>query len=302
MDSPQDKVAESQIVALNECLEQRLAERTVELRKKTNQLRAMASKLAEVQQRERERLAAILHDNMQQLLVAAGIQIAVVNDVPLPVKERNALSKANEIIDQAIAVSRALTLDLSPPILHGARLGMALEWLARRMAELHRFTVDLSVDPHAETQTEGLRILLFETVRELVFNSCKHSGCARVRVQITRKQNTWVRVVVEDSGKGFDSGTLSASMASGERCGLFSIQQRLAHAGARMSVVSEPGAGTRVEILAPWIPVARKTARIAKLIYGRSFIYLTFDGDSLVTNWLSLRCDLSVPILKTCRS
>jgi len=226
----------------------------------------MASELAQVEQRERERLAVILHDNMQQLLVAAGIQIAVVNHVPLPIKERNALSKAGEIIDQAIAVSRALTVDLSPPILHGARLSTALEWLARRMAELHRFTVDLSMDPRAETQTEGLRILLFETVRELVFNSCKHSGCARVRVQITRKQNAWVRVVVEDSGRGFDSKALSASMASGERRGLSGIQQRLARAGARMSVESEPGAGTRIEILALWIPATVRLAMTANLV------------------------------------
>jgi signal transduction histidine kinase len=266
MDNPRDKVVESQIATVNECLEQRLAERTVELQRKTDQLRAMASELAQVEQRERERLAVILHDNMQQLLVAAGIQIAVMNHVPLPTKERNALSKADEIIRQAIAVSRALTVDLSPPILHGAGLGAALEWLARRMAELHRFTVDLSMDPRAETQTEGLRILLFETVRELVFNSCKHSGCARVRVEITRKQNTWMRVVVEDSGRGFDSKALSASMASGERRGLSGIQQRLAHAGARMSVGSEPGAGTRIEILAPWIPATVKLAMTANLV------------------------------------
>lgn len=247
---PWEEELESQIVSLNEGLEQRLAERTVEVRKKTDQLRAMASELAQVEQRERGRLAAILHDNMQQLLVAARIQISFVNHVLLPIEERNALSRANEIISQAIADSHTLTVDLSPPILHGAGLGAALEWLAGRMAELHRFTVNLSIDRRAEPQTESLRVLLFETVRELVFNSCKHSGCARVRVKITREQNDWVRVVVEDAGKGFDPKALSASMASGERFGLFSIQQRLAHAGARMALASEPGVGTRVEILA----------------------------------------------------
>lgn len=247
---PWEEELESQIVSLNEGLEQRLAERTVEVRKKTDQLRAMASELAQVEQRERGRLAAILHDNMQQLLVAARIQISFVNHVLLPIEERNALSRANEIISQAIADSHTLTVDLSPPILHGAGLGAALEWLAGRMAELHRFTVNLSIDRRAEPQTESLRVLLFETVRELVFNSCKHSGCARVRVKITREQNDWVRVVVEDAGKGFDPKALSASMASGERFGLFSIQQRLAHAGARMTLASEPGVGTRVEILA----------------------------------------------------
>ena len=247
---PWDEELESQIVRLNEGLEQRLAERTVEVRKKTDQLRAMASELAQVEQRERGRLAAILHDDIQQLLVAARIQIGIVNPALLPVKERNALSLANEIIRQAIADTRTLMVDLSPPILHEAGLGAALEWLAGRMSELYRFTVNLSIDRCAEPQTESLRVLLFETVRELVFNSCKHSGCARVRVKITREQNDWVRVVVEDAGKGFDPRALSASMASGERFGLFSIQQRLAHVGARLALASEPGVGTRVEILA----------------------------------------------------
>jgi signal transduction histidine kinase len=247
---PWEEESESPISRLNEGLEQRLAERTVEVRKKTDQLRAMASELAQVEQRERGRLAAILHDNMQQLLVAARIQISIVNHVLLPINERNALSRANAIISQALADSRTLTADLSPPILHGAGLGAALEWLAGRMAELHCFTVSLSIDRRAEPQTESLRVLLFEAVRELVFNSCKHSGCARVRVKITREQNDWMRVVVEDAGKGFDPKMLNASMASGERLGLFSIQQRLAHVGARMALASAPGVGTRVEILA----------------------------------------------------
>ena len=247
---PWDGELESQAVRLNEGLEQRLAERTVEVRKQTDQLRAMASELAQVEQRERGRLAAILHDNLQQLLVAARIQISMVNQVLLPVKERNALSSANNIIGQAIADSRALTVDLSPPILHGAGLGAALKWLAGRMAELHCFTVNLSIDRRAEPQTESLRVLLFETVRELVFNSCKHSGCASVGVAITREQNDWVRVVVEDAGKGFDPKALRASMASGERLGLFRVQQRLAHIGARLVLACEPGVGTRVEILA----------------------------------------------------
>jgi signal transduction histidine kinase len=247
---PRDEELKSPIVRSNEWLEQRLAKSTVEVRKKTDQLRAMASKLAQVEQRERERLAAILHDNLQQLLVGARLQMSMVKQVLLPVKERNALSRANEIIGQAIADSRRLTVDLSPPILHGAGLSAALEWLAGRMAELHGFTVDLNFDRSAEPQTETARVMLFETVRELLFNSCKHSGCVRARVSVTREQDCWVRVVVEDAGKGFDPKALSVSMATGERLGLFSVQQRLADIGARMVLTSEPGIGTQVEILA----------------------------------------------------
>ncbi len=247
---PQDEEVGFPVVGLNEQFEQRLAECAVEVQEKTVQLQAMAAKLAQVGQREREQLAAILHDNLQQLLVAVRLQIGVVNPLHLPANERKALSRAEEIISQAIADSRALTTDLSPPILHGAGLGAALEWLARRMAEQHCFTVSLRIDHRAEPQTASLRVLLFETVRELLFNSCKHSGCGNARVEITGEQNAWVRIVVEDAGKGLDLKALSASMASGERLGLLGIQQRLTHAGARMTLASEPDGGTRIEILA----------------------------------------------------
>jgi len=266
-----DEELEPEIVRLNEGLEQQLEERTIEVRKQTDQLRAMATELAHVEQRERGRLAAILHDDLQQLLVAARIQISIVNAALLPVMERNALSRANEILSEAIADSRTLIMDLSPPILHGAVLGAGLEWLAGRMAELHRFTVNLSIDRRAEPQTESLRILLFETVRELLFNSCKHSGCASARVKITREQDSWMRVVVEDAGEGFDPKTLNVSMASGKHVGLFRVQQRLAHAGARMALASEPGVGTRVEIVARTNALVRVDDRPSTRSVGLKF-------------------------------
>ena len=69
-------------------------------------------------------------------------------------------------------------------------------------------------------------------------------------------------------------------MTSGERRGLSGIQQRLAHAGARMTLASKPGAGTRIEIVAPWIPAAPKSAMIANLVQGWSLIYLALDNRS----------------------
>jgi signal transduction histidine kinase len=247
---PWDEKLPSPIVRLDERLEQRLAERTIEVQKKADQLQTLACELAQVERRERGRLAAILHDNLQQLLVGVRLQISFVKPALLPMEQRNALSMADKIIRQAIADSRSLTMDLSPPILHGAGLGVALKWLAGRMAELHGFTVCLSIDSRAEPQAGSLSVLLFETVRELLFNSCKHSGCTRAQVTITGKRNYWLHVVVEDAGKGFDPEAVSASMASGEKVGLFRIQQRLENVGARMALTSEPGTGMRCEVLA----------------------------------------------------
>ncbi|HZQ46876.1 MAG TPA: ATP-binding protein [Verrucomicrobiae bacterium] len=231
-------------------LEARLKQLAAETRQKTRQLSAMARKLIQVEQHERGRLADILHDHVQQLLLSARLQLSLVNQDQLPIAERKAVWKVDEIISATMRDCRSLAVDLCPPILHEAGLGEALGWLARRMFELHRFTVHLAIDSRVEPQTEDLRVFLFGAMRELLLNSCKHSGCTSARVKITLEPNDWIKIVVEDAGKGFDPNALNTGDADGARFGLATIQQRLAHLGARMELESVPGAGTRIEILA----------------------------------------------------
>jgi signal transduction histidine kinase len=235
---------------LNEKLELRLVERTAQVQQKTRQLRAMAKQLTQVERRERRRLAGILHSHIQQLLLSARVQMSLVNRDDLAVAERNALSRADEIMGQAMGDCRSLAVDLSPPILHEAGLGAALEWLAQRMLRQHRFTVNLHIDSCAEPRSTDLRACIFEAMHELLLNAFKHSGCTSARVKMTREPNHWLRITIEDAGKGFDPGAPSTRKSGGERFGLSSIQQRLGQLGGRMKLESSPGAGTRVEILA----------------------------------------------------
>jgi PAS domain S-box-containing protein len=65
------KQAEQQLQELNETLEARVAQRTAEVQDRAGQLQRLAAELVRVEQHERERLARLLHDNIQQLLVAA---------------------------------------------------------------------------------------------------------------------------------------------------------------------------------------------------------------------------------------
>ena len=69
------KKAQEALRAVNESLEQRVAERTAEVQRQADQLRALAAELTQAEQRERKRLAKILHDHIQQLLVAARMQV-----------------------------------------------------------------------------------------------------------------------------------------------------------------------------------------------------------------------------------
>src|SRR5690606_3104846 len=124
------KQTERQLRSLNETLEQRVAERTIEAEQRTAQLRALAGEVTQAEQRERRRLAQVLHDHLQQLLVAAMMRLGVLQRrVQEPLEQE--VRQVEELIRQSIESSRSLTVELSPPVLYDVGLARGLEWLAR---------------------------------------------------------------------------------------------------------------------------------------------------------------------------
>lgn len=226
-----------------------LRELNLALERRAEQLRAMASELTLAEQRERRRLAQILHDHLQQLLVAAKIKIGILRRRRGDAELGQSLLQIDELLSESIRSSRSLTVDLSPPILYDAGLRPALEWLARQMRDKHGLVVELTTSGELPPLGEDARILVFQAVRELLFNVVKHAGVPRAHLSLEVDADC-VQVVVVDAGVGFDPTALDAEPSVGG-LGLFSVRERLEVLGGRLVIDTSPGQGTCAVVSVP---------------------------------------------------
>jgi PAS domain S-box-containing protein len=245
---------QDQLKELNATLEQRVAERTAEAEHRAAQLQRLAAQLTRVEQQERQQLATLLHDHLQQLLVGAKFRLSALRNQPLQERYLQSLRQADELIDDSLKTSRSLTAELSPPILHEGTLAQVLHWLARSAKEKYGLTVTVLADEGADLRVPEMRILVFQAVRELLLNTAKHAGVDRASITLSRKGPDRAQIVVADEGAGFDWAQKAAEAAGGEPgagLGLFSIRERLELMGGAMEIDSQPRRGTRITLTAP---------------------------------------------------
>ncbi len=239
--------AEKALHELNAALERKVAERTAELEHRARQLQKLTLELSQAQERERKRVAEILHEDLQQQIAGAKFQLNLLSSQTQDDPSRQlTAAQINQILKDAIGMSRSLSHELSPAVFYGNDLGEALAWLGEQVEAKHGVNVHVEVSGEGTLQSEVLTVFLFRAARELLSNAVRHAGVHQAAIRL-RRMGQYAGLRVSDQGRGFDPQELRETSGFG----LLSIRERVELLGGRVKIASAKGRGTRVQIVVP---------------------------------------------------
>jgi PAS domain S-box-containing protein len=249
-DISERKRQEEELRRWKEELEVRVQERTAELLATQGRLMTVTSQLSLTEQRERRKLARDLHDYLAQMLAVGQMKTGMLKR-QFSHNSTNAglLQDLDKVFQQALVYTRTLIAELSPPSLQDSGLPAALKWLGERF-EKDGLRVDVQADGQAVPLAEEQAVVVFQAVRELLFNVMKHAGVDQATVTMALGHDDILRVAVADRGKGSTPEALQRAAQPGH-LGLVSVRERFRAMGGRVDVESMPGQGTTVTLCLP---------------------------------------------------
>lgn len=209
---------------------------------------AFSRKLLESQERERQRIAANLHDSIgQSLLIIKNRAFLALSDLDEPETVREQLEELSESATGAIEECREISYNLRPYQISRFGLTRTLEAIFKRIAEVTDIETQVKLDDIDDAFSPEAETNIYRVVQESVNNIIKHSGAISAEFVVERRGDA-VEIIVRDDGRGFAQN--SAAGNEGERggFGLIGIGERVWMLGGVYEIESEPEKGTSIKI------------------------------------------------------
>jgi len=236
-------------------LEDAVRQRTVDLDRTNQNLRELSTRLMQLQDDERRRLARELHDSVGQMLAALGMNLAAVGtDIERLTKTANTVNDSAALVQELSQEVRTISHLLHPPLLDEAGLASALRWYTEGFAQRSKINVDLEVPADFGRLDRESETAIFRTVQECLTNIHRHSGSRTARIRIAAS-NGQVCVEVEDRGNGIPPEKQFEMASNGTPgVGLRGMRERLRQLGGSLDIHSN-SKGTLVVARLP-VPVS----------------------------------------------
>lgn len=235
----------------NQHLEQRVRERTAELKRTEESARQLGAQVLKMQDEERRRIARDLHDSVGQAVAILSMNLgALGRSQNLSQRESAIVFDSKEIAQGVSDEVRTISYLLHPPLLDDMGLPAALKWYVDGFSKRTGIAAHLELSENFGRLPEDCEIAIFRIVQEALTNVHRHSEsvCAAVRVALSPAN---VRVEIADRGKGIPANQQRDFLATAAMgVGLRGMRERVAQLGGQMNLQSSP-AGTTVAATFP---------------------------------------------------
>jgi len=212
-------------------------------------LRLLNAALQKTEEKERKTIAGFLHDGIGQTLSIANMKLTSLLNNELPGTLEKTINETSKLINHAIAETRLLTYDLSPPILYELGLLPAIKWKLEQISKKAPTQTEFVNHADQIVLDPEVSILVFRIVSELLINVLKHAEASKINLSIKSLKNNYYISVV-DNGKGFDTKQVNEFNQRGSY-GLFSIVERMESINGKFKIESKAGKGTHAILVIP---------------------------------------------------
>lgn len=256
--------AETQM--LNAQLEDRILERTRQLRATVNelrreinerqlaeealhrsreQLRRLSARLQAVREEERTHMAREIHDQLGGAMTGLKMDVAALRrNLQATLLEKS--GAISGLIDDTIQTVRRIATELRPAILDDFGLLAAIEW------QLQEFQTRANIECNLSAEMENIPLdperstALFRVFQETLTNVARHANATRVEVQLSEQDGQLI-LQVRDNGRGISDEEISGSKS----LGLVGMQERIHLLSGELDIRGTPGQGTTVFVKIP---------------------------------------------------
>jgi two-component system sensor histidine kinase UhpB len=204
--------------------------------------RRAGSAALQAQEEERARIARDLHDEVNQSLTGLLLRLEAVREAAPPELEGE-LAETKALANQAMRELLSLARQLRPTALDDLGLAAAI---AGQVEQLGRGEIDTDFATEGDLSALGddAQLVVYRVAQEALSNAGRHSGAARVDVQLRRNEEG-VELTVTDDGRGFAFDEAEGGL------GISGMRERALLIGGKLTIESRPGHGTTVRLTVP---------------------------------------------------
>lgn len=195
-----------------------------DMERKTQKMLLTAS--LQLQEEERQRIAADLHDDAGPLLATVRLYL---NENLVNLDKNNqlqAIFNAKQIVDDTIQLIRNISHSLMPPTLKNFGLESAVADLAQKIKQSGMINASCRFHDYKDRLAPEKELLLFRIVQEVVNNILKHSNSSFIHITQNQKDDKFYLRIHHD-GKGITQETYHKMSSSAQGLGLKNIRSRL---------------------------------------------------------------------------